>query len=709
MNISGREYSKSAAGLRQPGKIKDQQFKLVFIYPMLVDSKLSKYTDLLRSYISANMLKEIYTSNALNIISMASSISPLIDEQGNVVDVGGEGGNSTQMSEKRFVHQSVKYDVEQRVREKTNHIKKLLNSDPQLKQYKPYLEMITLRNFIDVPIIVGTKSFNIDQFVFLFLFAVAISSKGQMSMSDYSDIEKMFRVIKNMKSNNINIILNNLIDYPSKDVFDKVSDWFDDHPLIKRVFRTPIFSWTNTPASWVKKITRGLRRKPMGSHIARKQLPTEVVDYPAINPQASDMILNITQNKVDQASVFFKLCMDPESMQRQFGYDSSQGQLKTTFDRISPKIKQVFKDAENYFATDLWPNYIQHTLSSFFYTVLPTSSGLNGSDLISALQSGNNSIGIKPMLEPIITFLKDDFQKSLNSLLQKQGPEKTDKTLEQMKLFCQNSFSTSTKLLEQLDDLRDSRLTGPTFSAEDFLNYEKEFENVLNKVSNYTLSLDKTLREMFGNSFANDVIINKTSKVINEALNSVISFLQTAEGWPIDTPFHITIMNSSGANVEKEINSYIGSTRKQLIFYIRFMILYLIQYILCRYVTETKVSVETTKHDVLDQNNYTIVTSVETILAVANAFVAKSYKDLANKTRRGEEGRSNVGQLIRSLSDNYIKGTVKYMHQQLEVPNLIVIDESKGDAYIHLMYQSNGTKVKLNTMKTFVESVLSDN
>src|SRR6056297_1323056 len=197
MNVSGREYSKSTTGLRQPKNIKDQQFKLVFIYPMLVDNNLAKYTDLLRSYISTNMLKEIYTSNALNIISMASSISPLIDENGNIVDVEGGDTDTQRMGEKRLTQQSVKYDVEQRVKEKTYQIKRLLDVDPQLKQFKPFLEMITLNNFIDVPVIVGTKSFNVDSFVFLFLFTIAISSKGNLSMSNYSDIEKMFRVIKN--------------------------------------------------------------------------------------------------------------------------------------------------------------------------------------------------------------------------------------------------------------------------------------------------------------------------------------------------------------------------------------------------------------------------------------------------------------------------------------------------------------------------------
>src|SRR6056297_1268501 len=123
MQISGQEYSKATVGLRQPQKILDQQFKLVFIYPMLIDTKLSKYTNLIRSFISTSMLKEIYTSNSLNIISMAGNISPLVDEVGNLVDIeGGSNESALKGYVKRETQQSVKYDIEKRVQEKTQQI-----------------------------------------------------------------------------------------------------------------------------------------------------------------------------------------------------------------------------------------------------------------------------------------------------------------------------------------------------------------------------------------------------------------------------------------------------------------------------------------------------------------------------------------------------------------------------------------------------------
>lgn len=703
MQLSAREYSKATVGLRQPDKIMNQPFKLVFIYPMLVDTKLLKYSNLIRSFISTSMLKEIYTANALNIISMAGNISPLVDEVGNLVDIeGGDNESALKGYVKRETQQSVKYDIEKRVEEKTLQISKMLNIDPVLKQYNPLLQLITLNNFIDVPVIVGTKSYQVQSYIFLFLFAMAISSKGSISMSSYTDIERMFRVLTHMDTNNINVLLNNLIDLPNKDVFDRLSDWYSDHPRISRSLRNIGFSWINTPASWVQ--TAGRKLLPKTDKLSRQPLSGETVDYPAVNPDLAGKILDITQNDVQQASVFFKLVMDSDTMASQFGYDKGKGQLKKTFDRINPRLNEVFDNTEIYFTNVLWTNYIAPTLSSFFYAIIPTKSGINVSDLIIALQNGDESKNIKPLVQPLIEFLKGDFKTTLNNVLERQGPEKADETLSRIKSICQNYFEDSHNILTRLDSIHDSRLTGPDFSVDDLISYEKKFEESIISVSAFTATIDGVLRNILPNSVVDDIMNNKTVEKINDALNSVVAYLATFQDYPSSSSFIIQLGIDPG-NQSREISKYISQTKKQLMFYIRFMFLKAIIYLLCQYVKETKVAIETTKHDVLDSNNYTIVTSVENIFAVANAFVAKSYKDLINKASRTEDGKFDT-RLARDLSGNYVKGVIKHMHKQLEVPNLIVIDEKKQDVYYKLMYQSNVNKIKLNTMQTFVNTVL---
>jgi hypothetical protein len=706
MQISGREYSKATVGLRQPKKITDQQFKLVFIYPLLIDTNLSKYRDLIRLFISASMLKELHISNSLNIIKMASSISPLIDEMGNIVDVGGNVSDEDAVSGyvKKETQQSVKYDIERRVEEKTEYIKKLINTDPQLKQYNPIIQFLTLNNFLDVPVIIGTKQFEIQSYVFLFLFTIAIASKGNMSMTSYSDIERMFKIIKNMRTNDVNILLNNLIDVPNKDVFTRIGDWFSKHPAVGRQLKVRWFPKTQ------KKIgqtltTTGRRLKPLRQDdLSRQSLSDREINYPRVSSDLAGGILDLAQNDVQMASIFFKLAMDPDLMASQFGYDKSKGQLKETFNRINPKIKEVFNNAELYFTSNLWSNHIAPTLSSFLYTIIPTTSGINVSDLIIAIQNGDATKNIKPLMSPLIDFLKGDFRTTLDSLLEKKGPEKADEILGNMKSICQNYFEPSQRILQGFESMIDDRLTGPDFTDNDFISYEKQFEQNITTISSFTSTIDRALRDVFPNSVVNSLMTTKTSQIINDSLNSIIAYLATFQDYPSSTSFVVTL-NIPQDKQSNEISNYISESKKQLLFYIRFMFLETIIYLLCQYVKETKVEIETTKHDVMDSNNYTIVTSVENIFAVANAFAAKSYKDLVNKSNREEEGNFN-SKLMRDINNNYVKGVITYMHKQLDVPNLIVIDEKKQEVYYKLMYQSNVYKIKLNTMKTYAESVL---
>lgn len=703
MQVSGKEYSKSTVGLRQPKKILDQQFKLVFIYPMLTDEKLNKYTNLIRSFISTSMLKEIYTSNALNIIGMASSISPLIDEEGNVVDVEG-GDQSLPYNSKRDAQQSAKFDMERRVQEKTQQIKKMIDIDPKLNQYKPILQMITLNSFIDVPVIVGTKSYPIQNYVLLFLFTIAIASKGKMSMSSYSDIERMFKVLKNTRTNDINVLLNNLIDLPDKDVFDKISNWITDSPKIDRQLSRRGISWVKTPASWVRSASRKI--KPKKDNKKRQSLSDETVDYPGVNPDLAGQILNIAQNDVEKASVFFKLVMDPETMVSQFGYERSKGQLSKTFERINPKINEVFDNAEMYLTNTLWPDYIAPTLSTFLYTIIPTRSGINVSDLIVDIQNGSSdqNTNIKPLMQPLVEYLKGDFRTTLNNTLEKQGPEKADEMLSGIKSICQDYFEETQNILGDLNELKSHRLTGPDYDINDHIEYEKKLEEEINSIAAFTSTIDGVLRNVFPNDIVDNIMKERTVQKINDSLNSVVAYLSTFQDYPSTASF-IVQANIDQANQASEMSNYISKGKKQLIFYVRFMFLRTIIYLLCQFVKETKVAVETTKHDVLDMNNYTIVTSVENILAVANAFAAKSYKDLVEKSNRNEKGQYQE-KLMRDLSSNYVKGVVKYIHQQLEVPNLIVIDEKKQEIYYKLMYQSDVNKMKINTMQTFVDSIL---
>jgi len=124
--------------------------------------------------------------------------------------------------------------------------------------------------------------------------------------------------------------------------------------------------------------------------------------------------------------------------------------------------------------------------------------------------------------------------------------------------------------------------------------------------------------------------------------------------------------------------------------------MYHLQIALCNYVSIVDVEIEAAKNDVTDHPNYTLVVPVQTIESIANALVAKTWKQLVQT-----EGSSRA--FVGAVGDNYIKGIVKYMKQRLGVPNLIVVDEQKGEVFYQLMHQSAPQKTKLKTLETFIK------
>ena len=722
MNISGPQYSSATVGLRQPNKIKDQQFKLVYIYPMLCDSSLAKYKDMLRTFLSVSVLKEIYTSNSISFFNMGSNISPLVDNQGNVIDIDdhviSNVGNSRSFGDnplktKHDIQQSIKYDIQEKINERSSYIKKLTQIDPQLKNFNPYVQMITMNNFINIPVIVGTKCFDVDKIVMLMVLTVAVSDK-QLTMTSYPDIQKIFRIIKNTNSNDLNSILNHLINIPVKDktLREKILGFFSTgtvrgnssklQRLRQNINRIPSTVQKNIE---LKRTNSAGPKSRLNSNDPRAILNSTRNQLPEI--------VDVSKNTVNQAEVFFKLCMDPQLMASQFGYDSSRGQLKDTFARINPQINSVFESAKVLFADSIWPLYIVPVLKSFLYTIVPRDSGVNVSDIIIALQNGDPSKNIKGVFGPILNYITNDFKKAVNNTIENQGPDKADITLNNLKSLCVNHFSESSKKIEDIQDKFDRvELTGPDYDIAEHIAYEKTFEKIVSELVPQMHVIESAFKQILPSSLIDDLLIKKTAAVINDGLNSVITYFNTFDSYPKSTAFffHERLNSVDKSNID----SYIGSSKQQIIFYIRKHILYIIQYILCKYVNETKIAVETTKHDVIDSNNYSLVLPLETIMLLANAYAAKSYRNLYNTSvvnNSSNDPRNSANtqdmNLVRDLSQNYVKAIIKFMHKQLDVPNLFVIDEARQDVYYKLMYQSNVNKIKLNTIDTYSKNILS--
>ena len=196
MNISAPQYSKSTVGLRQPSEIKDQHLKLVFVYPIIIDKSVAKHEAIIRSFLSVSMIKEIFISNALNLVNIVSQIHPLTDERGNEVNIrsglvdvtsftgSGANGNFNAIASNMKAHplEHLKQPLQAKIHEKLATIQKFMENDPKITSLNPYIEMITLDNMVDVPVIVGTKKLDINTSSLQFILWVAAAENKTINL-----------------------------------------------------------------------------------------------------------------------------------------------------------------------------------------------------------------------------------------------------------------------------------------------------------------------------------------------------------------------------------------------------------------------------------------------------------------------------------------------------------------------------------------------
>jgi hypothetical protein len=152
-------------------------------------------------------------------------------------------------------------------------------------------------------------------------------------------------------------------------------------------------------------------------------------------------------------------------------------------------------------------------------------------------------------------------------------------------------------------------------------------------------------------------------------------------------------------NTIGDLNHYVNDNiLSASVSYIYFLFMWQLQVSLCEFVEVVHTHLEVATESVLDFPNYVFVIPVEICIAIANAIVARSWKDI---THNPGEGR----QLAKALNDNYVKEIVKYISKKIKVPNLIVIDSKRGDVYYKMMYNSKPQKVKLKSLQTYIDTI----
>ena len=706
MNITGQKnYSKETVGLRQPDKIQNQQFKLIYAYPLLFADTISpNYQLSCRKFQTFSYLREIIVNNSLNIVSMASQIQPDSSQNNNVAQLIGNalltGGNSNIQTNVPVINQAVNsYEVQRRVHEKTQLIKKYLDSDPRTKKLLPYVEIITLNNLIDVPLIVGTKGFTVLSDALLYILTIAIVSETPLNKIE--NVETIVRKLKTTNEQDWFKILTSLTKDNTPFREKKIEEWKKKYPsLFSKLQLNAVSNW----------FIRGFQGKfennlfTRATHLylpdERKQEKKQYFSKVDENKKELDSIFNIlktTKNSLDDVLLQFKFVLDPALLKGQIGLDTTNNTMEATVTKLSSNQKQIFMQMHDKFM-EMVSTLGSLFLNSAYNSLYPAPTHMINPQTGAVEQTPSNDLNFLELKEKyfdvklnqnIQKLIFDTFSKEISNSLSSISPSESKDRIDLLKSICRSMEKVDSILDAEVKNFMgyssDSVLKSVNFDQSDLGRFTKGITRLANNFG--------SMNKRFENAFSQ--LVNNGSTLLKLVQTTIYGSLEDFFREITDRPGYTSMMTYLfGTDPEKVERVYVPQITDTLFVIFYFFFLYRLQAAICQYMDIIDVEIEAKVNDVFDFPNYTLILPLDIILGVHSAYVAGSFEKLLSE-------RPNT---VQNLNDNYVKGIIKFIVKRLKVPSIIVVDDKKGDIYYQFMFMTAPEKMSNTSLEAFLKS-----
>lgn len=702
MNITGYgQYSKGVAGAKDPKKLMDSQLKLIFIYPILIADKIKvqstpPFEQLIRDFISVTFLSDLFIENAFTIIGTANQIRPLWDERQQSVDP--TSGILRTLAAQRGISSagygtaSPNYNVDaayagvlqQKITQKTAVIQQLIKTDPKLAKFRPYIETITMGNMIEVPVIVGTSSFQVDT---LTLMWVLIASIGlNLSLDSETNIDAVFKELESLDEKKYWRLLNNLITDPT--VRQNLGSWFQRGVIgISR---------------GVERVTRRFNILPSLQHAAsnkRFKIQSQIDNEEELKTQQQFIPLYLNRTDLDNTKTYFKFVLNRTSAERRFGLDATDERTS----RVRVQEASLGSQSIRY----------RNFLINSFTDIMGTTGTiwlLSIGNLISISSSGLNVVNVKKekIDDELFDNITDIVGKLFANIDKSFRQENIKEKIESLKDLC---AIDSVEVVENISRWAgDTSISVGSFNNSTYLHFVDMFEKASGVSKSLSVRLEKQLQtvvaDTYSREFNSNLIVVKN--LINQVVKNFIKEFVDEEDQTPDSEF--TLENLGIADRNKILRQVIPAFHDGIVDILYFLFLAKFQEVLCKFILIADVEIEKSVNEVTSWPNYTLVLPVEIVVALHAAIMGKSWKHMLSGGQIGRSLQPNSTPLTKKqvnmpdVSATYIKSIVKFIANRLNVPNLIVVDSKRGEVHYQLMNQTDVNKSRIQTLATFVQS-----
>jgi len=705
MNVTGYgQYSKAAAGARNPKKNMDSQLKLIFIYPILISDRIRvqstpPFDQTMRDFISVTFLSDLFVENAFSIVGAANQIRPLWDERNNPIDtatgllrfqaaqqgISSSGYGTTPPN--YTVDAGYSGVLQQKIAQKTAVIQQLIRTDPKFARFRPYIETITMGNMIEVPVIIGTASYQVDTLTLMWVLIAAIGLN--LPMNSEANIDKIFNELENLDEKKYWRLLNNLTQSPEAETnFETLGTWFQRGVLgVARGVRFATRRFNILPSV----------RRAAHSQIQRTRNQIRSDSQQGFQSQQQFAPLFLNRTKLDETKTYFKFVLNPHNAETRFGLDARDSATSRT------RVYESMLAGQSSRYRNILLQSFDDTMATAG-TILLLSIG----NLSSISSSNLNVVEKKDEMfnDMNISDIVDKLFKSIQDSLQEEDPSENIKSLKEL---C--SIDSSEAFDHVSTMIGKTAISSGVFDQRQYLQFVDQFE----KAS----ATSKALSQKIENHL-NTIVTNKSAGTFNTNLilikndisMRVQNFLKefVDEHHQTGTDFAIVTATQQNTDNMKVLNQIIPSFSSGVANILYFLFLSHFQSVLCKYILVADVELERAAHEVTSWPNYTLVLPVEIVVALHAAIMGKSWSHMLSGGRIGRSLDSESRPVSRGqvrdpdVSATYMRSIVNFISRRLNVPNLIVVDSRSGEVHYQLMNQTSVNRSRIQTLATFIQS-----
>lgn len=676
---------------RQPGRMSGEGMegqRLVFLYPFAVDTTLGKYANLCRDFFTVSFINEIKIDNVLNIISTANQ------------NVGSIGSGNNQINPAELIYKVSKghldrdanrdadrhetrpeqdpYYYKEKIEKLNDYLQHQLKHDPRFQRFRPVFSTITINQLLDIPLIIGTNSYQIsNEYMYLLMMVSIIYG---ITWNDESDIRKANTIISDLAKN---------------------------------------------PGSLAKLMISDENRHKFELQANLKTASNnKLLNQDDYTGQAAARIKQFINSESDLSKILFGLVFNRNKWDANFP-EMTRSNANITFNSISidtTRTQQRHYEKSIHTLANYLSEYIVPTLHRLNIFTGPTDPSRNVPEKINSF------------IDNLLTGLSDDFlnlstninQGLININSTSSNLTQASNNIEQMRGLCEENVSLGAQANKLLQEFSNKTRIDISFDMQQLMKFVNEMSTYGNQFKTLSATVDSwmTFLAQTGKSqllHKLKEIQSKIDKHISELLYSQypagsghgpwIDIGQVAsnpDSFPdIFANYSSVAGISNGSHSTRELQKHSDYFRQFLADIetsIREITSFFVKWVFfsysCDYLKDVEIDVEIQKRDALEFPNFCLVIPFRLFRDLYITQVNKNFKSYLTDTNISYDTFRRQ-ELAYNFND--IKGVFRIVTQQLKIPNLIVIDEKTNKCHYQFMYMTRPISINFATMENFIK------